>query len=525
MTLNIEKSARYDRQLRLWQNLGQKQLENSHVCLINATTTGSEILKNLVLPGMGGFTIVDSRTVNEEDLSGNFFLGPEDLGANIAAATVAKLGELNLDVKGHFVAENLEEVVSRSSFFDSFDVVVVSDYVPGVLLEKLRNILWTRSIPFLVANTVGFYGSVQLICAETTVIDTHYPSRLYDLRIDRPWPQLKAYVDSIDLSLLDNTDHAHVPYIVIFVKALARWKADHGGQGPQNYAEKRLFKLHYLEALSRDITLEGNFLEASQSYLRALQVTEVPPAVQELFLSPRIADGEINLGSSMFWIYIRALKQFVATHDNQLPLAGNLPDMASDTVNYVTIQNIYREKALEDQRDFAAEVMRIMHSIGRSADDTSAESIAEFCRNALVLHVAQGSRNAFNQSMFRAVFGENSDTSDTARILGAYFAILALNAYVDQHLEVPSLENVDRVVVAFIASLSSTLKVEEVPQMFITSLKEILAHSSRNYHNLSSFMGGVVSQEVLKLVTSQYIPVDNLFVFDGVHSMSEKWKI
>ena len=49
--MSIDKSAKYDRQLRLWASTGQSNLENSHICLINATSTGSEILKNLILPG------------------------------------------------------------------------------------------------------------------------------------------------------------------------------------------------------------------------------------------------------------------------------------------------------------------------------------------------------------------------------------------------------------------------------------------------------------------------------------------
>lgn len=36
---------------RLWGDHGQEALESAHVCLINATATGTEILKNLVLPG------------------------------------------------------------------------------------------------------------------------------------------------------------------------------------------------------------------------------------------------------------------------------------------------------------------------------------------------------------------------------------------------------------------------------------------------------------------------------------------
>jgi len=45
------KEKKYDRQLRLWGSNGQQALEASHICLVNATATGCEALKNLILPG------------------------------------------------------------------------------------------------------------------------------------------------------------------------------------------------------------------------------------------------------------------------------------------------------------------------------------------------------------------------------------------------------------------------------------------------------------------------------------------
>ena len=65
---------RYDRQLRLWGDHGQNSLEKSRVCLIGATATATEILKSLVLPGVGRFTIVDGKKVTAEDIGNNFFL-------------------------------------------------------------------------------------------------------------------------------------------------------------------------------------------------------------------------------------------------------------------------------------------------------------------------------------------------------------------------------------------------------------------------------------------------------------------
>lgn len=53
---------------RLWGEHGQNLLEKAHVCLINVTALGTEILKGIVLPGIGGFTIVDGGFVTEEDI-------------------------------------------------------------------------------------------------------------------------------------------------------------------------------------------------------------------------------------------------------------------------------------------------------------------------------------------------------------------------------------------------------------------------------------------------------------------------
>ena len=53
---------------RLWGDHGQMALESAQVCLINASGLGTEILKSLVLPGIGAFTIVDGKKITEEDI-------------------------------------------------------------------------------------------------------------------------------------------------------------------------------------------------------------------------------------------------------------------------------------------------------------------------------------------------------------------------------------------------------------------------------------------------------------------------
>jgi len=67
-------NEKYDRQIRLWGVDGQQDLENANICLLNVTAVGTEILKCLVLPGVGKFTIVDKSNITPEDLGSNFFL-------------------------------------------------------------------------------------------------------------------------------------------------------------------------------------------------------------------------------------------------------------------------------------------------------------------------------------------------------------------------------------------------------------------------------------------------------------------
>lgn len=61
----------------------------------------SETLKNLVLPGVGKFTILDHHNVTAADCTSSFFLTEDYIGKNRAENACALLSELNPDVKGN----------------------------------------------------------------------------------------------------------------------------------------------------------------------------------------------------------------------------------------------------------------------------------------------------------------------------------------------------------------------------------------------------------------------------------------
>jgi amyloid beta precursor protein binding protein 1 len=85
---------------RLWAATGQSALESSRVLLLTSTATSTSTLKNLVLPGIGHFTILGSELTRPEDVGNNFFLEVESVGKNKAEEAVRLVGELNEGVDG-----------------------------------------------------------------------------------------------------------------------------------------------------------------------------------------------------------------------------------------------------------------------------------------------------------------------------------------------------------------------------------------------------------------------------------------
>lgn len=105
-------------------------------------------------------------------------------------------------------------------------------------VKCLKNIY----VLFTVLRIREFYASLckYLQIEEHTVIESHPDNEIPDLRLDRPFPSLEKYMDSLELDKMDDKEHSHVPYIVILYKYLQKWNEGHGAP-PKNYKEKKLF--------------------------------------------------------------------------------------------------------------------------------------------------------------------------------------------------------------------------------------------------------------------------------------------
>ena len=66
---------------------------------------------------------------------------------------------------------------------------------------------------------------------------------------------------------------------------------------------------------------------------------------------------------------------------------------------------------------------------------------------------------------------------------------------------------------------------EDAKQQITDAIQELRRAEGGELHNISSLAGGLVAQEALKVLTRQYVPLDNTCVFDGARSRSEMYRL
>ena len=92
--------------------------------LLGSGATAAETMKNLVLPGIGSFTVVDAAKVSASDLGSNFFVTEEDLGQPRARAVCQWLCEMNEDVSGEWKEVDVDAVIADDATLRAHTLVI-----------------------------------------------------------------------------------------------------------------------------------------------------------------------------------------------------------------------------------------------------------------------------------------------------------------------------------------------------------------------------------------------------------------
>ncbi|KAG0570361.1 hypothetical protein M758_6G151400 [Ceratodon purpureus] len=513
-----QRNNKYDRQLRIWGEHGQTALETARVCVLNCGPTGSEALKNLVLGGIGSFTIVDASKVSAADLGNNYLVDWESLGQSKAKSVCALLQELNESVGAKFVEESPEALLeSNPAFFAQFTLVIATQMTEAPLL-KLEEICRQQKVMLVIARSYGLAGLVRISVTEHDIIESKPDNKVEDLRLHKPWPELQSYVDEFDIDTQDHNIHKHIPFAILLIKIAEDWKKSHDGKLPANV---RLFK-EAITARRRVEEDEDNYNEA----LKSAYIVLFPPSISSQLravLEDKASD--VDASSSDFWIMVSALKQFMANEgQGEPPLDGAIPDMHSFTDYYIKLQKIYQARAEADVTAVEGHVARILKQIGRESSPIPRSTIKLFCKNARNLRVLRC-------KMLSDEFSSRSGP-ELQRLLAVeesshpalYVLLRAVDHFAATYNRFPGVfdgemeEDVSR-----LKSLAVGLLNDmggggaSLPEDVVS---EICRFGAGEIHCVASIVGGIASQECIKLLTRQFTPIQGTFIYNAMSATS-----
>ena len=669
---------KYDRQLRLWGASGQRALGNTLVVLVGSSACGTETLKNLVLPGVGSFLVIDDGDEGNASDNGNnavdsilpspeltpsllkftspssnFFLPPpsdnnKDNDKNQlskAAMASALLSELNPDALGfHQTVPSLQSLdfstllqsllsnppSPPSSNSTEIKILVISADQPSSITLPLSHACHTHSIPLLLVRSYGLLGHVRIQTASPyhCIIEAKPSHRIPDLRLSA-WPLFdglnKVYSTVPNLDAMDDSkDHSHVPYVVILLQALEKWRGTVSApfnpdptlrpRYPETFAEKESFR-KIVDGMTKNRNNELNFEEARrEAHLvwadgRLSEDTKLvlERVVEEEFFMAAIMESSgideetasdnnnasnnnnnnhskvshVPLHVLQFQLLALALKRFLKQNDDYPPLEGTIPDMTSDTTRYVALQEAYQQQAELDRNNFRQCVTSVLEDCRQQSHGCdiyismpSEEEILTFCKNARYIRILE-TRPMYAEYQLQdpqsPIFSSPSSplpsAATTITELGTSFenmqsearddllsstmdpyetdpvhtpllwwiALRACDAFYDRHQHYPgkhdqelALESdaseVYKLMVSIASNMGLTQECDFIKEMLLDEAKgkdlarEVVRYDEAEIHSIAAIIGGVASQEAVKLITGQYVPFDDTYVYNGIAS-------
>ena len=145
-----------------------------------------------------------------------------------------------------------------------------------------------HKVPVISVHSSGFYSYFRTyLPGNFPIVDTHPDSTATtDLRLLTPWEELLKFSSELtgDIDNLSPHEHGHLPYLVILLHFLEKWKAEHGSS-PSTYKEKTAFR-SLVTAGARTDNPEGgeeNFDEAAAAVLKTISAPALSSSVKAVF--------------------------------------------------------------------------------------------------------------------------------------------------------------------------------------------------------------------------------------------------
>jgi len=446
---------------------------------------------------------------------------------------LALLQELNEDVRGDCIEQSPSSLIRSSELAEMLGgyTAVIATQLDSECREILAEACWQLNVPLFLVQTNGMIGILRIQYQEHTVVESKPEQELFDMRLSCPFPELQAAAGGIDLASLDDEHHSHTPWVYILVKLVQQFKDQNQGKNP-GFGDRSWFE-SALEALRRNSD-EQNFVQAKANLRAALMPVSriLSDEAQEVLQQAREQCSAHP--SNAFWVVAKAIAEFMENEGEGMPpLAGKIPDMVSDTTSYLGLQNIYHAKA---EADFNAVLQRVhatLKETGQALDIVSAQQVRLMCLNVNALRVGRTGKIADDLKLPLGQLTEKLGSWDAADANSAWVVLFHVcDAFHAAHGHFPGsnpgsyTEDVALVKEQFnkkvtelqIGDAISAWKTAHPETDIDDLLNELCRFGNSQLHPVAAVMGGIVSQEVLKVVTEQFLPLNNFVLYNAIDS-------
>ena len=236
----------------------------------------------------------------------------------------------------------------------------------------------------------------------------------------------------------------------------------------------------------------------------------------------------------------------------------------SSTEQFIQLQEAYQSKASQDFNSLLLIITTLQSN--KNVPSVSNDELALFCKNVYNLQKISTTSfeneicNQLNESAVSSLSLKPSTCDKYADILNEiastceevlfemdepqhtpllwYLAQRACEVFHYQHNAYPGkdsrplalqsdVDSLHRI----ITSIIDKMKLNNVSliQKHLIESKDILSEMVRFFnadiYSISSLIGGVASQEAVKIITQKYVPVDDLYVYNGVTSVGGVYRV
>ena len=225
---------------------------------------------------------------------------------------------------------------------------------------------------------------------------------------------------------------------------------------------------------------------------------------------------------------IRAVAEFIKESSGLVPLAGSLPDMHSSTESYTKLHRVFHEKSVSDVKRFTTLVKDQLIKTGLSEDGISASVINMFSKHCNSVSCLDGFafEEEYKHGPKGGLLGMLEDLDHPSHF---YVSLFAANEFTDAFKRLPGINDnefesdfreMKRICQQILSRWNCRSKPDSSPTKLIRDdvLSQFIKYGFAELHPMCSFIGGIVSEETIKLLTNQYVPMSGTFLYVGLNT-------